>query len=80
VDCTSLSDLNHENDHHIILNCEYNPKPPYPMRVNRNALVSLQFFLRVYEDTVLLREQLVRLLSAVLQTLKDVSSHVLLSE
>lgn len=43
VDPVSISDLDHEDDHHIILDRENDPLPPDPMRVNRNTLVPLQF-------------------------------------
>jgi|BioPla2DNA2_1021312.scaffolds.fasta_scaffold83858_3 hypothetical protein len=44
MDPAPASDLDHEDDHHVILDRENNPVLPDPMRVNREALVLLEFF------------------------------------
>ena len=44
MDPAPTSDLDHEDDHHVILDRENNSVLPYPMRVNRDALVLLQLF------------------------------------
>ena len=44
IDLTPVSNLGHEDNHHIILDCESDPVLPHTMRVQRTVPVSPQFF------------------------------------